>query len=282
MPIRTPVLASFLVLLSLPLAGQIAQGAGSPLCAAGTIYVEPGTLGALRNSLVDDLRSSGPFPLADEPAAWIPRLVVTPSFDSATTPPRILMQAELRDGDTVIFSHRTQSFSDLRGAGKEVVRALGEAFRTQCPNGPVARERGRDDFETEYSGEQAEPLIANMTPEAQELLDQAVAFHEAGQYEEAIDVWGRYLKLMPHDSFGYANLAITHLKVENYRAAARALEQSVRLNGSNDIALYNLAYSYYKLSRPLRALRAIEATLKVNPWNEKALNLLAQMRREGI
>lgn len=279
MRFRTLELVSLALLLTVPVAAQFEPGGGSPLCAAGSIYVEPGTLGALRNSIVSDLRANGPFPITDEPADWIPRLIVTPSFDTSTTPPRILMQAELHDGDLVIFSHRTQSFSDLRGAGKEVVRALGEAFRTRCPNGHVQRARGPEDFEPV---EEAEPLIANLTPEAQELLDQAVAHHEAGRFHDAIEVWKRYLKLMPDDSFGYANIAITYLQIEDYRAAARALERSVKLNASNDIALYNLAYSYYKLSWRLRALRALEATLQVNPWHEKALGLLAQMRREGI
>jgi tetratricopeptide (TPR) repeat protein len=221
-----------------------------------------------------ELRRYGPFEILDRPAEGVPELELEVVYESHASRARGLLGAKLALADAVVFEHRTVLFSDLKDAAKEISGYLITTFNEQCTDMPLS--------DPSAQTEEAEPLIVGLTDEAKSLLDDAVRLHEDGRLEDAVAVWRRYLRLMPEDSFGYANLAVTQLQLKDYRGAARSLERSVKLNGQNDIALYNLAFTYYRLGRPQRALRAIEATLQVNPYHEKALSLLARIRAERI
>ncbi len=245
------------------------------LCAIHRIYVDPGRPASATRTLNRELRRYGPFEILDRPAEGVPELKLTTVFESHASRARGLVNVELKQGGTLLFEHRTALFPDLRDAAREVSGSLIAAFNEECTTMPASDISAQSGTDTE-----AQPLIVNLTEEARALLDEAVRFHENGQLEEAVAVWRRYLRLMPNDSFGFANLAITQLQLEDYRGAVRSLEHSVKLNSQNDIALYNLAFAYYRSGRTQRALRAIEATLQVNPWHDKALSLLARIRAE--
>lgn len=243
------------------------------LCGVRRLHVEPGRPATPARTLNRELRRYGPFEILDRPAEGVPKLELEIVYESHASRARGLLGAKLALLDAVVFEHRTVLFADVREAAREISSSLITAFNEQCTNMPL-------NDPSAQTAEEAEPLIVGLTDEAKSLLDDAVRLHEARRLQDAVVVWRRYLRLMPEDSFGHANLAVTQLQLEDYRGAARSLERSVKLNGQNDIALYNLAFTYYRLGRPQRALRAIEATLQVNPYHDKALSLLARIRAE--
>lgn len=264
---------AILAVAAIPAGAQERSARTSALCAVQRLYVDPGRPGTPARTLNRELRRFGPFQILDRPAEGVPELKLTIVYESHASRARGLLDAELRQGDSVTFQHRTTLFPELREAAKEVSATLIGAFNEQCTTMPASDPSAQTETE-------AQPLIENLTDEARELLDDAVRLHEGMRLEEAVVVWREYLRLMPKDSFGYANLAITQMQLEDFRGAVRSLERSVKLNGQNDIALYNLAFAYYRVGRVDRSLRAIEATLQINPWHERALSLLARIRAD--
>ncbi|HEX7707543.1 MAG TPA: tetratricopeptide repeat protein [Thermoanaerobaculia bacterium] len=126
---------------------------------------------------------------------------------------------------------------------------------------------------------ETQPLVANTSPETDSLAEHASRLHAEGDYAGAIRLLRRYLRLLPDDSYGHANLSLAHMARGEWQAAAGALERSVEINTQNDVALFNLAYCYWKLDRPREARRRLDEALTLNPAYEKALQLQALLRQ---
>ncbi len=107
------------------------------------------------------------------------------------------------------------------------------------------------------------------------------AYQASGQNSRAIENYERSNTIRP-DPKAYANIGIIHYAQRRFREAARALEESVRLDPNSAQQLRYLGDTYHQLGDSVRArgayLRAVavcESLLRVNPEDAQALSLLA-------
>jgi tetratricopeptide (TPR) repeat protein len=107
------------------------------------------------------------------------------------------------------------------------------------------------------------------------------AYQASGDNARAIENYERANAIRP-DAKAYANIGIIHYAQGRYREAARALEDSVRLDPNSAQQLRYLGDTYRQLGERarsreayLRAVTVCESLLRVNPADAQALSLLA-------
>jgi tetratricopeptide (TPR) repeat protein len=107
------------------------------------------------------------------------------------------------------------------------------------------------------------------------------ALHMAGDTEGALSNYERALRLMP-DPKAWGNVGAIHYAQGRLRLAARAFEESARLDPNSPPAQRNLGDTYRRLGQEAkaresyrRAVRLVEEALRVNPRDARALAMLA-------
>ena len=107
------------------------------------------------------------------------------------------------------------------------------------------------------------------------------AYQASGDNTRAVENYERSNAIRP-DAKAYANIGIIHYSQGRYREAARALEDSVRLDPNSAPQLRYLGDTYRQLGEHarsreayLRAVAVCESLLRVNPADAQALSLLA-------
>lgn len=107
------------------------------------------------------------------------------------------------------------------------------------------------------------------------------ALHMSGDTEGALRNYERALRLMP-DPKAWANVGSIHYAKGKLTEAARAFEESVRLDPNSPAAHRNVGDTYRRLGREgkaresyARAVRLVEEALRVNPRDARALAMLA-------
>jgi tetratricopeptide (TPR) repeat protein len=107
------------------------------------------------------------------------------------------------------------------------------------------------------------------------------AYQAGGDNARAVENYERSNAIRP-DAKAYANIGIIHYSQGRFREAARALEDSVRLDPNSAQQLRYLGDTYRQLGDPaksreayLRAVAVCESLLRVNPADAQALSLLA-------
>jgi tetratricopeptide (TPR) repeat protein/tRNA A-37 threonylcarbamoyl transferase component Bud32 len=107
------------------------------------------------------------------------------------------------------------------------------------------------------------------------------AYQASGDNARALENYERANAIRP-DSKAYANIGIIHYAQGGFREAARALEESVRLDPNSARQLRYLGDTYRQLGEAakarqsyLRAVGVCESLLRVNPADAEALSLLA-------
>src|SRR5690349_17739321 len=82
-----------------------------------------------------------------------------------------------------------------------------------------------------------------------QLLKQAVEFHQAGKYAEAIDAYQRFLAANPSAAAVRSNLGAALAHEGRYSEAIREYTQALDADPTNATVRLNLALAYYKTAR---------------------------------
>ena len=135
--------------------------------------------------------------------------------------------------------------------------------------------------------EPAEPPALSYTPPkvrdrktAEQIFQQAVTAHRAGQTAEAIK---RYIQTLEADDTyerAFYNLGLAYYADGQMAPAAEAFARAVKLNPAYIEARYNLALvNHYHLGRTPQALRDLETVLSQKSDYQPAIDLIARIRK---
>lgn len=101
--------------------------------------------------------------------------------------------------------------------------------------------------------------------------DSAMEFLDQGEYDRALQLLERAVRMAPRLPQVHNALGIVHLHRESYEIAESALEQAIALDPAYAEAYYNLGTLYSGMSKdPDRALQYYEKTLALDPAFAKA------------
>jgi len=103
-------------------------------------------------------------------------------------------------------------------------------------------------------------------PEAKEktLREQAEEYFEAGELKRAENLYLRILNRDPEDAALYNRLGLIYLQDKNFRDAAAALKQALKLEPENDTFYNNLGLLYYEIGQYDDAASAYEESIEIN------------------
>jgi tetratricopeptide (TPR) repeat protein len=263
---RAAVVA-FAALLSgaAPLFASSPAATDPELCEIRTVWIEVREMGGWRSRIA---------------SAVAPRWVEASSRDDADA--IIVLKPVQPRGqwafDAIVRTAARRSLATFRGPthrqANDALDALARELRApldRCPDHAATEPDVDLDVE-------AQPLVTGTSPETDALAEDASRLYADGDYAAVIRKLQLYLRLLPHDSYGHANLALAHMARKEWQAASTALERSVAINDQNDVALFNLAYCHWKLGRRGDARRRVDEVLALNPAYDKARRLQALLR----
>lgn len=114
---------------------------------------------------------------------------------------------------------------------------------------------------------------------AADLLDQALTFHEKGDYAASCTAYQQLLKAFPKDVNGLTNFGLLHLLHGYYALAVPLFEQSLKLYPKQPQTWVDLATALQKTGKQAAALVAVDRAIALEPemaqaYQERALILL--------
>ncbi len=105
------------------------------------------------------------------------------------------------------------------------------------------------------------------TPEEvpSDLLCQAAsAAKDAGNYQEALDLYTRYLQLNPQDGIVYNNRALVYQNLQKHQEALADFRRAIELNPNNGVNRTNLATLLIELDQKEEALKQLQTAIYAN------------------
>jgi len=113
------------------------------------------------------------------------------------------------------------------------------------------------------------------------LIQQAVHFHQSKNWSEAKRIYNYLLKLDPKNFDALLLSGLMEAEIGHPEDAIAYLSKAVKVNNQSEAALYNLATAYSNQKKFVEAERFYKQTLIVNPKNIRALQELGalQMRK---
>ncbi len=117
-------------------------------------------------------------------------------------------------------------------------------------------------------------LAAAQNQSPQQELAAAIADHEAGRYEKAIEEYRAVLAIQDIAQVR-SNLGAALAHLGRFDEAIEEYHRSVKADGRNPGSRFNLGLAYYKTARMKEAIEQFEQVRVLQPENRKALMLLA-------
>jgi len=108
----------------------------------------------------------------------------------------------------------------------------------------------------------------------QDLLKEAVAFHQQGKLTEAIRDYSMFLDMYPDAAQVRSNLGAALVGAGQYQKAIEQYSLALKTKPDNAVRL-NLALAYYKSAQYVKATQELETVHSAEPQNSKATLLLA-------
>jgi len=109
-------------------------------------------------------------------------------------------------------------------------------------------------------------------PDARDLSNRAVELAEPGQYDEALDLVNKGIKLDANNANAWYNKGIILFKMCRYQDALNSFAQAADIDPEFTEAWYNKGMALMNLGKTLGAIRAFDKALKINPHDKRALN----------
>lgn len=103
--------------------------------------------------------------------------------------------------------------------------------------------------------------------ELQKLYDQAAAFHAAGKYEQAVQVYDRAIQADPNNAAACNNMAAALIALKQFELACRALQRAVKLDPKFYLAWANLAQALRSCRQVHQAADAYAMAAALQPQN---------------
>jgi tetratricopeptide (TPR) repeat protein len=107
-------------------------------------------------------------------------------------------------------------------------------------------------------------------PDARDLCNKAVELAESGQYDEALDLVNKIIKLDGNNANVWYNHGIILFKMCRYRDALNSFAQAADIDPNFSEAWYNKGTSLMEFGKYIEAIRAFDKVLKINPHDGRA------------
>src|SRR3954454_19456319 len=113
-----------------------------------------------------------------------------------------------------------------------------------------------------------------ITPEVQELYEQAKDARKRGDNGTAIEKYNAMIKLAPHLAAAYNNLGILYFEGHDYARAAEVLQRGLELDPNMPSTDAMLGMSYFQLGKNDKAEPLLESALRANPKDDQVEMIL--------
>ena len=107
-------------------------------------------------------------------------------------------------------------------------------------------------------------------PDARELSHRVVELAESGQYDEALDLVNKGIKLDGNNANVWYNKGIILFKMCRYQDALNAFAQAADIDPEFTEAWYNKGMALMNLQKYHEAIRAFDKVLKIHPHDDRA------------
>ena len=116
-----------------------------------------------------------------------------------------------------------------------------------------------------------------VTPEVQQLHEQAKAAQQQGDSATAIQKYRAMIELAPHLAPAYNNLGILYFNLHDYTHAAEVLKRGLELNPDMPTAAAVLGICYFQLGADEKAEPLLRAALRANPTDDNVEMILVHI-----
>ena len=114
-------------------------------------------------------------------------------------------------------------------------------------------------------------------------FNEALALCQLGQWEQALAVWERVVRLEPDNGFAHINRGIVHLEQEQWERAEHAFVQAASCSSNHAAAYFGMGIAYAQQGRHEAAEDAWKQTLRLDPDHAEArynLDFLAGLQTD--
>ena len=117
-------------------------------------------------------------------------------------------------------------------------------------------------------------------PDARDLSNRAVELAESGQYDEALALVNKGIKLDSNNANSWYNKGIILFKMGRYQDALNSFAQAADIDPEFTEAWYNKGMALMCSGKYLEAIRAFNKLLKIHPHDERAREQLDLAQRK--
>ena len=117
-------------------------------------------------------------------------------------------------------------------------------------------------------------------PDARDLSNRAVELAESGQYDEALALVNKGIKLDANNANSWYNKGIILFKMGRYQDALNSFAQAADIDPEFTEAWYNKGMALMCSGKYLEAIRAFNKVLKIHPHDERAREQLDLAQRK--
>ena len=107
-------------------------------------------------------------------------------------------------------------------------------------------------------------------PDARDLSNRAVELAESGQYDEALALVNKGIKLDANNANSWYNKGIILFKMGRYQDALNSFAQAADIDPEFTEAWFNKGMALMCCGKYLEAIRAFNKVLKIHPHDERA------------
>ena len=117
-------------------------------------------------------------------------------------------------------------------------------------------------------------------PDARDLSNRAVELAESVQYDKALDLVNKGIKIDANNANMWYNKGIILFKMGRYQDALNSFAQAADIDPEFTEAWYNKGMALMELGKNLDAIRAFDKLLKIHPHDEQAREQLDQAQKK--
>ena len=117
-------------------------------------------------------------------------------------------------------------------------------------------------------------------PDASDLSNRAVELAESGQYDKALDLINRAIRLDANNANSWYNKGIILFKMGRYQDALNSFAQAADIDPEFTEAWYNKGLALMHMGKYLEAIRAFNKLLKIHPHDKRAREQLDQAQQK--
>ncbi|MDO8871996.1 MAG: tetratricopeptide repeat protein [Methanoregula sp.] len=107
-------------------------------------------------------------------------------------------------------------------------------------------------------------------PDARDLSNRAVELAESGQYDEALALVNKGIRLDANNASAWYNKGIILFKMCRYQEALNSFAQAADIDPEFTEAWYNKGMALMNLQKYHEAIRAFDKVLKIHPYDDRA------------